>query len=69
MNKSIIIYKIQLPNDVLDMICSFNFYSLDQCIDRTKQKYKNVIDCVKVTMNQIITQLLYFLLLQFVFII
>lgn len=52
MNKSIIIYNIPLPSDVVDIICSFNFYTLQQCIDRTKQKYKNVIENIKVTLYE-----------------
>jgi hypothetical protein len=46
------IYKLKLPKDVLDIICSFNFYSFEQCIDRVKQKYKHVMDYIKVTVYE-----------------
>ena len=49
MNKITVIYTIPLPSVLLDIICSFNFYTLEQCINSTKQKYKNVIDIVKET--------------------
>jgi len=49
MNRILVIYTIPLPNNILDVICSFNFYTLEQCINSTKQKYKNVIDNIKET--------------------
>ena len=52
MNKITVIYTIPLPCDILDIICSFNFYSLEQCINKTKEKYKNVIDDVKVSVYE-----------------
>ena len=41
--KSVAVYNLKLPKDVLEIICSFNFYTLNECIKNVKNKYKNVI--------------------------
>lgn len=43
MNKSIVVKQLKLPEDTIDHICSFIFYTLDKCIQNNKKKYKNTL--------------------------
>ena len=42
--QSIALYNLKIPKDVIDIICSFNFYTLQECIEITKNKYKKVVN-------------------------
>jgi hypothetical protein len=44
MNIITVIYQLQLPSDSLDLICSFLFYTLNECIERYKQKNKKMLN-------------------------
>ena len=43
MNKSIAVMNLQLPNDVLDSICSFIYYTKEQSIINHKLNYTKII--------------------------
>lgn len=45
--KSIALYNLKLPKDVIDIICRFNFYTLSECIEITKYKRRNVFNELK----------------------
>jgi predicted methyltransferase len=45
--KSVAVYNLKLPKDVIDIICSFNFYTLSECIEITKQNRTNVVKELK----------------------
>jgi hypothetical protein len=47
MEKVLILHKIQLPQEILDYICSFGFYTLEQCIEQNKIKHKKVLRDIK----------------------
>ena len=40
MEKSITVYQLKLPKDVSNYICSFVFYTLEQCIEQNKKIHK-----------------------------
>ena len=46
MNKSIILHQL-FPSDIADYICSFGFYTLDECIEKNKKKNNRVISMIK----------------------
>ena len=41
------IQKMQLPQEVVDYICSFGFYTLEQCIEKNKKKQKKLLHDIK----------------------
>jgi hypothetical protein len=43
MNKSIILQQLSLPNDIVNYICEFVFYTHSQSIERHRQKYNKII--------------------------
>ena len=47
MNKSTPLFQISLPRDLIDYICSFNFYSLEQCIQTVKKNKKKISNYIK----------------------
>jgi len=49
MHKSNLLYQISLPTDIINTICSFLFYTVDQSIQHHKQNYKNVVDDIRRT--------------------
>lgn len=44
MNKSIALKQLQIPPDITDYICSFLFYTIDESIQHTKQKFTSVVN-------------------------
>jgi hypothetical protein len=47
MEKSIAVYQLKLPQEVINYICSFGFYTLEQCIEQNKKKHKKVLKDIK----------------------
>ena len=47
MEKSIIIYQLVFPPDILDYICSFAFYTITQSIEKNKKKYNRILCDIK----------------------
>jgi hypothetical protein len=47
MEKVLMIQKMQLPQEVVDYICSFGFYTLEQCIEKNKKKQKSLLHDIK----------------------
>jgi|UniRef100_A0A6C0B7K8 hypothetical protein len=47
MEKALIIHKMPLPQELVDYICSFGFYTLEQCIEQNKKKHKKVLKDIK----------------------
>jgi hypothetical protein len=47
MEKVLIIHKIQLPQEVIHYICSYSFYTLEQCIEQNKKKHTKVLKDIK----------------------
>ena len=47
MEKSITVYQLKLPKDVSNYICSFVFYTLEQCIEQNKKIHKKVLRDIK----------------------
>lgn len=47
MEKSIIIYQLIFPKDILDYICSFAFYTIAQSIEQNKKKYNQILYDIK----------------------
>ena len=43
MHKSNLLYQISLSKDIIDIVCSFLFYTVEQSIEYHKQKYYDVI--------------------------
>ena len=41
-DKSYLLYRLKLPKDIIDCICSFVFYTQEQSIERNKQKFKDL---------------------------
>ena len=41
-DKCYLIHRLKLPTDILDCICSFVFYTRQQCIERNKKKCKKL---------------------------
>jgi hypothetical protein len=41
--KSIALYNLKLPKEVIDIICRFNFYTLSECIEITNEKRNNLL--------------------------
>lgn len=42
MKSSVVMY-LPFPKDIIDIICRFTFYTLSECIEIIKNKYKNVV--------------------------
>jgi len=42
MNKSIILQQLILPNELINYICSFVFYTLDECIEKNRKQYSRI---------------------------
>jgi hypothetical protein len=49
MHKSVLLHQISLPNDTVDIICSFLFYTVEQSIQHHKKTYKNVLNDIRRT--------------------
>jgi hypothetical protein len=49
MHKSKLLYQITLPNDTINIICSFLFYTPEQSIEYHKQQYQSVIHDIRRT--------------------
>jgi|LauGreDrversion4_2_1035121.scaffolds.fasta_scaffold11636_2 hypothetical protein len=47
MEKSIALYQLKLPQEVIEYICSFGFYTLEQCIEQNKQNQKKLLKDIK----------------------
>jgi hypothetical protein len=47
MEKIMIIHKMNIPKEVIDYICSFVFYTLEQCIEQNKKKQKKLLKDIK----------------------
>jgi len=47
MKKVLMILKMNLPQEVIHYICSFGFYTLEQCIEKNKKKQINLLDDIK----------------------
>lgn len=43
MNKSVVLFNLKIPQDVIHLICRFGFYTRGECIENIKQKYNKVI--------------------------
>ena len=41
--KSVALYNLKLPKELIDIICRFNFYTLSECIEHAKYVYNKVI--------------------------
>jgi hypothetical protein len=41
--KSVIVYQLPLPTDVIEQLCSFLYYRVEETISRNKTKYNRVI--------------------------
>jgi len=47
MNKSVILFNLSLPVDIINYICSYNFYNKEQCIKNVKENKNNVLKNIK----------------------
>ena len=47
MEKIKVVNKLLLPQEIIDYICSFGFYTLEQCIEQNKQIHKDVLRDIK----------------------
>jgi hypothetical protein len=47
MNKSVVVHQLQLPQDAIEHICRFIFYTVEECIEKNKNKFKKVLLDVK----------------------
>lgn len=47
MNKSTPLFQLALPRDIIHYICSFNFYSLEECIQTVKNNKKYFLQKIK----------------------
>ena len=45
--KSIALYNLKLPKEVIDIICRFNFYTLPECIENTRINHSNLFKELK----------------------
>ena len=43
MNKSVIVYQLQLPKEIANTICRFIYYTMEETIARNKKWYNKVI--------------------------
>jgi hypothetical protein len=50
MNKSTLLFQLALPLDIINYICSFNFYSLEECIQTVKNNKKKISNYIKTLM-------------------
>jgi hypothetical protein len=41
--KSVIVYQLPLPTEVIDNVCRFIYYKIEETVDRNKTKYNRVI--------------------------
>ena len=41
--KSVIVYQLPIPTDVIDHLCSFLYYKVEETVCRNKTKYNRVI--------------------------
>jgi hypothetical protein len=49
MHKTILLHKLSLPNDIVNIICSFLFYNVEQSMEYHKKKYQKAIDDIRRT--------------------
>jgi len=42
MNKSVALFNLKLPPDILNSICEFIYYTYDDCVKNRKEKIKNI---------------------------
>ena len=47
MEKIVLVNNLSLPQELIDHIFSFGFYTLDQCIEQNKKKHKKVLKDIK----------------------
>jgi len=47
MEKIIVVNKLSLPHEVIEYICSFVFYGLEQSIEQNKKIFKKVLNDIK----------------------
>lgn len=47
MEKYYFVHRLKFPTDIIDSICSFVFYTFQQCIDRNKKKYRNLFSDIQ----------------------
>ena len=47
MEKPYLVHRLNLPKDIVDSICSFVFYTFQQCIERNKKKYKTLFNDIQ----------------------
>ena len=41
--KNVIVYQLPIPREIVDHVCSFIYYRVDETIARNKKKYNRVI--------------------------
>jgi hypothetical protein len=57
MHMSKLLYQISLPKDIMNLICSFLFYTVEQSIEYHKEKYYDVIrDISRIKINYVFSQ-------------
>ena len=57
MHMSNLLYQISLPKDIMNLICSFLFYTVEQSIEYHKEKYYDVIrDIPRIKINYVFSQ-------------
>ena len=47
MNKSILLHQLILPKDLINYICNFVFYTLDECIEKNRKHYNRIFREIK----------------------
>ncbi len=47
MEKIIVINNLSLPQELINYICSFGFYTLEQCIEKNKKKHLKLLNDIK----------------------
>jgi len=47
MEKSHLVYRLKFPTDIIDSICSFVFYTFQQCIERNKKKCRSLFNDIQ----------------------
>jgi hypothetical protein len=53
MNQSIALFNLHLPKEIIDYICSFNFYSISDCINKIKQHKKYIDSHIKLIRHKV----------------
>jgi len=57
MHKSNLLYQITLPHDIMNIVCSFLFYTVEQSIEYHKEKYYDVIrDIPRIKITYVFSQ-------------